>query len=296
MPIITPKAPRWYDQQGNPLYEVPCKGKPGTMREFTLADARKMDPKPLVSVTTVIKDVLKKEGLEIYKLEQAIKSSLTLPRAKEPVDQYRSRAMATQAQDFSGFVNWCYENPPRFLDSEDEFAAKVAADMEQEAEDAAAFGKEIHRAIEAHLTGDMPTLQALPESVMPWLDEFCKWQESVLLTVNATELVVVSKEAGYAGRMDAHGQLNWEGAGESVLDFKTQRIKNGKPAFYPDWALQLAAYAYTFDGPQKPSLVSVVIDSTKPSPPIVKVWEEPRKHYNAFLNVLALWKYLKNHP
>jgi len=261
MPIVIPKAPRWYDQQGNPLYEVPCKSKPGTMRDFTLADARKMDPKPLVSVTSVLQVVAKPE-LEAWKIEQGIMAALTLPRLPdEPTDA---------------------------------FAARVVKDMDAQVDTAADFGRTIHRAIEAHLTGDMPALQALPESVMPWLDEFIKWQDSVQLAVHSTELVVVNTEAGYAGRTDCCGHIGWQGIGDCVLDFKTQHIKNGKPAFYPDWALQLAAYekALGFHA----SLMSVVIDSQKPSPPIVKVWEDSWRHYEAFLNALALWKYLKNYP
>jgi len=295
MPIITPKAPRWYDQQGNPLYEVPCKGKPGTMREFTLADARKMDPKPLVSVTSILQVIAKPE-LEAWKIEQGIKAALTLPRAKEPIETWKHRFALQRPDDFSleYAEQWCYDNPPRFADSEDQFAAKVVKDMDAEVDTAADFGRTIHRAIEAHLTGDMPALQALPESVMPWLDEFIKWQDTVQLSVHSTELVVVNAEAGYAGRTDCCGHVGWQGTGDCVLDFKTQRIKNGKPAFYDDWALQLAAYekALGFHA----SLMSVVIDSQKPSPPIVKVWEDPQKHYEAFLNALALWKYLKNYP
>jgi len=291
MPIVTPKAPRWYDQQGNPLYEVPCKGKPGTMRDFTLADARKMDPKPLVSVTSVLQVVAKPE-LEAWKIEQGIKAALTLPRQKESVKEWLARS--PKDIDADALLLWAFEFPPRFVDSEDEFAVKVVKDMESEVDTAADFGRTIHRAIEAHLTGDMPALQALPESVMPWLDEFIKWQDSVQLAVHSTELVVVNTEAGYAGRTDCCGHIGWQGIGDCVLDFKTQHIKNGKPAFYPDWALQLAAYekALGFHA----SLMSVVIDSQKPSPPIVKVWEDSWRHYEAFLNALALWKYLKNYP
>ena len=263
MPIVFPKAPRWYDQQGNPLYEVPCKGKPGTMRAFSLADARKMDPKPLVSVTSVLQ-VLAKPELEAWKIEQGITAALTLPRLPdEPTDA---------------------------------FAIRVVKDMNAEVDTAADFGRTIHRAIEAHLTGDMPALQALPESVTPWLDEFIKWQNSVQLTVHSTELVVMNKGKGYAGRMDLYGEIG--GIGEAVCDFKSQRVKNGKPAFYDEWALQLAAYAYA-NHPEMDAdvtMMNVVIDSQKPSPPIVKVWEDPQKHYEAFLNALALWKYLKNYP
>jgi hypothetical protein len=286
--LVTPKAPRWYDQQGNPLYEVPCKGKPGTMRDFTLADARKMDPKPLVSVTSVLQ-VLAKPELEAWKIENAIIAALTLPRQKESAELWMSRAFGLNSQEL---LDWAYSNPPRFLDSEEVFAEKVVKDMDSEVNAAADFGRTIHHAIEAHLTGDIATIQTLPESVMPWLDEFIKWQEGKLLAVYATEYVVVNKEVGYAGRMDLHGEIN--GIGEVVCDFKSQRIKNGKPSFYSDWALQLAAYekALGFHA----ALMSVVIDSQKPSPPIVKVWEDPQKHYEAFLNALALWKYLKNYP
>lgn len=262
--LIQPRAPRFYTPEGEALYEVPNKSKPGTTRPFTLADARKMDPHPLPSVTTILSETIRKPQLEDWKVEQGIMAALTLPRLPN--------------------------------ESTDAFAHRVVQDMSKEAEGAADFGRTIHQAIEAHLIGDVNTLQSLPETVMPFLDEFIKWQESVLLTVQATELVVTNKEIGYAGRLDIWGDLNWKGAGNSVLDIKTQHIKNGKPTFYDEWAMQLAAYAWTFEGTQKPSLVSIVIDSQEPKAPIIKVWENSLQHFQAFLDTLSLWRYFHEYP
>jgi hypothetical protein len=188
------------------------------------------------------------------------------------------------------------------VDSEDEFAVKVVKDMDSEVSSAADFGTMVHAAIEAHLKADIITLQQLPEAVMPYLDEFIKWQESALLTPASLELSVVNELVGYAGRLDFHGRMDLSGVGECVIDFKTQKTR-GKPRFYDEWALQLAAYSRCICSHQSsffkgvrhnlPACVSVVIDSEKPGPPAVKIWDEADGHWDAFLHAFGLWKYIK---
>lgn len=257
--IVKPKAPRWYQRNGEGVWEVKAKSKEG-MKAVTVREARELGLYP--SVTSILQVIAKPE-LEAWKIEQAILAAMTLPRL---------------------------ENEPT-----DAFARRVVEDSERQRDTAAEFGSTIHKCIEAHLTGDIMTLQAMPKEVLPWLDEFIKWQESALLTVYHTEYVVVNEALGYAGRLDIHGHLDLGGIGEMVLDLKTQRVRNGKPGWYDEFALQLSAYSRAINREQPPAMVSLVIDSQEPRPPFLKVWEEPEKHWEAFLHAFALWKYQKNY-
>lgn len=253
--IVKPKPPRWYQRNGEGVWEVKAKSKDG-MKPVTVREARELSLLP--SVTSILQVIARPE-LEAWKIEQAIMAALTLPRL---------------------------ENEPT-----DAFAKRVVEDSEKQRDTAAEFGSTIHKCIEAHLTGDIMALQAMPAEVMPWLDEFIKWQETALLTVYHTEYVVVNEAEGYAGRLDIHGQL--DGIGECVIDIKTQNVRD-RIKFYDEWAMQLTAYSRAVAIPF-PACVSLVIDSNKPSPPTLKIWDDLERHWMAFQHAFALWKYQKNY-
>ena len=86
---IPSQAGHWYDRQsGQPVYEVPMKSKEG-MRPTTIADARKCDLCPSV---TLILGAIDKPGLNAWKARQLLEASLTLPpRAGENLDDYAKR-------------------------------------------------------------------------------------------------------------------------------------------------------------------------------------------------------------
>ena len=65
----------WYDQEGNPKYTIV--GANGVERNTTLRDAKKHNYVP--SVTTVM-NLIAKPSLEHWKLTQALKTSMTVPR------------------------------------------------------------------------------------------------------------------------------------------------------------------------------------------------------------------------
>lgn len=262
--LVTPqRTARWYTRQGEALYQVPYKDKkkPG-MKEVTLREAREL--KLLPSVTTILQ-VMAKPELEAWKIEQGILAALTLPRK--------------EGEDLGVF------------------AKRVVQDSQQQVTEAADFGTVIHKMIEAHLTGNTEELQKLvTEETAPYLDCFIKWQGEVELDVYQSEQVVVNDVEGYAGRLDLHGRISTEDTRQDcVIDFKTQRIRDGKVKWYDEWPIQLAAYAHAGCWPIVPHLVSVVVNSEKPEPPWVRIWEDECSHWQAFQYVLALWKYLKNY-
>jgi len=87
---LASQAGHWYDRKtGEPRYEV--EGKQGRMRPSTLADARKLDLVP--SVTLILK-IAAQPGLEIWKARQILESSMTLPMLPgEIVDDYAKRVI-----------------------------------------------------------------------------------------------------------------------------------------------------------------------------------------------------------
>jgi hypothetical protein len=84
----TKESGHWYDRvTGQPCYYT--KSKNGSMRNTTLADARKKNYVP--SVSGIIK-VANSEGLNIWKLNQMLLSCLTLPRLQdEPEEAFIER-------------------------------------------------------------------------------------------------------------------------------------------------------------------------------------------------------------
>jgi hypothetical protein len=66
----------WYNQDGQPAYEVENKSK-GGMRPTTLRDAKQLNLVP--SVTTVM-DIMDKPGLNVWLQDRVLESALTMTR------------------------------------------------------------------------------------------------------------------------------------------------------------------------------------------------------------------------
>lgn len=115
--IIASESCHYYDRQGNPVYEVPNKSKPGTFRPVTIRDAKRLDLVP--SVTTVL-SILAKPSLSAWKENQILLSAATSPYDRNIMD-----AM--------------------------EWASKVLDDAQSQSKIAAEKGTDIHAAIEKYL-------------------------------------------------------------------------------------------------------------------------------------------------
>lgn len=250
----------WYRPDGTPCHEVPYAGKRGEngeMRATTLRDARKLGLFP--SVTNVL-SVKGKSGLENWKLEQAILSALTLPRSDG--------------------------------ESEDEFALRVVEDMNRQAADAAALGTKIHEQIEAwNLEG---SFSGTTGEILHLAEPYESWARANLAEIVAAEEKVVSTSVGYAGRLDLRARLKDDPSRIAVIDIKTQDLANKKkPAFYPEWAMQLAGYGdcdgIRGDAAPMPRLISLIIRRDKPDDPIMHEWEDPLDALDAFHACFRLW-------
>lgn len=261
--LITPsQSAHWYICTKSGAFR-PCHEVPrkdgSGMRATTLADARKMGL--LYSVTKVC-DVVRKPALETWKLEMGILAALTLPR--------------------------------RDGEAMDEFAYRVVEDMDQQSEKAKSFGSLLHKQVELDLVGKLHfpdwTCEKHLGLVRDWLKEHCE-------QVHASEIIVGDPALGVAGKLDLDCTLKQYG--RCIVDFKTQRVKDGKPAFYDEWPLQLACYRHArqrelFNAPNiiPMRIVSVVINSDPDKPEIYAHWWSDEIDYMAlFRGLLDFLKY-----
>lgn len=125
------ESTHWYDKSGAPAYTV--MGANGKERATTLRDARKSGYLP--SVTSII-GIAAKPGLENWKIDQALLSALTLPKADG--------------------------------ESLDQFMARAKQDAKEQSLKAAERGTEIHAGIESGFSGSPPT--EAYKAVRAWLD------------------------------------------------------------------------------------------------------------------------------
>lgn len=269
------RSAHYYRHDGSPVYEVP--GKNGRMRPPTVADAREQELVPGVSE---ILSLWPRPGLEIYKRQQDLLAALTLPRLDGETD--------------------------------DAFCKRVIEDSATHAKKAADFGSDIHRLFEACLrekTGTIP-IQVPLQPILPWAPYIIEWLDKNVRHVLFTEKTVVGP--GYGGRIDA-GVLLTDGR-LALLDIKTQGLKDDKCNFYDTWAMQLIAYEecdpwtdlnwgttptdkVQVSYQEEPTHLSVVLDSFKPSAPLVKEWTHDEMN-SAFLDFMAcfeLWQRVKQY-
>jgi hypothetical protein len=176
--------------------------------------------------------------------------------------------------------------PKKEGEAPDDFAARVVLDMDNVSEVAREFGTKIHdEAINWLQTGEKGPL-------WPFLDGLPKALDGYSFTT--LEEVVHSPAMGVAGRLDYSGKHSNNNA---IIDFKSQGVRGGKPVFYPEWGLQLAAYAACkFGYPDRfCELVSVIIPSGEPGPIAVKVWDDGPFLLSMFEHCLELWTWAKDY-
>jgi hypothetical protein len=219
----------------------------------TLREARKNDLLP--SVTTILR-CWPSPVLNTWKIENAIRACMQTRRApKEDGDAY---------------------------------AGRVVKKMNELRDFAADFGSEMHAAIRHRLAE-----RRWPDNLnhitkhLPALEQ----QVQRLPTPLAVESVVLNQNEGYAGTLDL---LTLSGRrGKVVLwDWKNQGVKPGKkPNHYPEWLMQMSAYARAIEGLRVDQYISVVVDRDDPQKIYPHVW--PSHLYDDawqdFLTCRDLW-------
>jgi hypothetical protein len=87
--------------------------------------------------------------------------------------------------------------------------------------------------------------------------------------------------------------------GKGILDFKTKKTEPDKPVdAYPEFGMQLAAYAATQYGPNAlPDVLAanVVISTTEPGRIEIVKHENLAALYGCFLSACEIWRFLKGY-
>lgn len=105
-------------------------------------------------------------------------------------------------------------------------------------DEAADAGTAAHKLAEAYILGQPYEVPAPDTDLGRTLAQFVKFLEDFRPEFEATEAVVANTTIGYAGSLDAIARVPMLGNRLLVWDWKTS--KSGP---YPEWALQVAAYA-----------------------------------------------------
>lgn len=255
------ESTHWYLKNGTPFYDVPKKDGSGP-RPAHVGDAFKAGA--YRSVTNVL-NVIGKPGLVKWQVEQAILSSLTLPRVMN--------------------------------ENEHQFAERVILDAESQTRKAAELGTLMHAYAEDYLqNGALPK----PERDQAIMAPFFAWVQQNVGAVVYSEIAVVNHEHCYAGKLDACVEM--KDGSVAIIDIKSKDVKTNakgepKPEFYEEWAMQLAAYEKCSrpDGLPMGScrLISIVLNRQAPGL-FTEEWTTGKaNHYRAFLAACELWSYYK---
>lgn len=175
-------------------------------------------------------------------------------------------------------------------ESDADYVARVVKAADSRRDTSATLGTAIHKAIEDEGTND-PQLQ-------PFYQAYAEWATVNVDQTISRELKIADTRIGVAGTVDR--VIRHKEHGLTVIDFKTQRVKDGKAAFYESFPRQLsfyaAAYAYKNSVPI-PRIMSVVMDSQKAGAPQTKLYtpEQQQQSYKEFLCHVWLWSSVKNH-
>lgn len=261
MIIVRPeKSSHWYYRNGKACYEVPNKSKPDQMRSTTIKDARKHGLLP--SVTSILK-MIHKPALEAWKIEQAITSTLTMPK---------------------------HEGEPEPI-----YLQRIVEDYRSVAKDAAELGTAVHKSIELYQQSGIWAEvfgEKIDSKLGPIMKGYAPWAEENIREVLSSGLSFSTDS--YGGKTDM--MFSTRKVGRNVLaDFKTRSTKPGvKITRYPEMGMQLAAYANGLGLLGKVKLWNVVISTTEPGRIEVLDWSETaEQEYEAFANLLKVWCHVK---
>ena len=230
-----------------------------------LREARKTNPQPLPSPTTVLQ-LIKGEGLVYYFRKQMWESARTTPRQPGWTDE----------EDFEACLKYADEH------------SKIARER----------GGDFHTLIQRfHMSciGEAapPTC---PPQFAEQFDSYMRWYEKWVAKTISVEEVVVGD--GYAGRVDHVARLR-DGR-IAVCDVKSQALTKRKSFnHYESHAIQLGAYAGAWQktsGGRADALVSIYVSSNAPVTLESYVWPgEPSFYHGLFVKLLDVWCFSNNY-
>lgn len=253
----------WYTRAGEPCYEVPKKSNPSEMRATTLRDAKELGLLP--SVTTIL-DVLRKPGLENWKIEQAVLSVLTTPRALgEADDAFVERVLHTERQ------------------------------QDAEAQKARDLGSAVHDAMERWFSG-----RDVPADLRPWIEPAAREVGKFGRYVTAEKILVGE---GYAGRTDLILETDAEWL---IFDFKSAKRLPDKPwpenqlqlaAYAAAFHRMTSRESVVFDAeqPKRIRVANCFISTTEQGKFVIHEHSEWQRSFNqGFRPLVEVWQWVNN--
>lgn len=194
-------------------------------------------------------------------------------RANPQLDRWIKNQVA------KSFVN----NPRLDGETDEAYAARVLTIADSGRDEAALRGTAIHAAIERGGTDD--------PVIAPFYAAYLPWHTANVDTDIGSEVKMADPVIGVAGTVDRIVMHRQHGL--TILDYKTQKVKAGKAAFYDSFPRQLSFYAGAYRRKHGilPRIMSLVIDSQVPSAPYEKLYtpEEQEDAYREFLCHAWLW-------
>jgi hypothetical protein len=164
--VMPVEGSHFYTRDGQPLYDVELKTRPGEWRRATVADARKADAYPS---TTTVGGILDKPALVAWKINNVLLAAATMPRIEN--------------------------------ESADDWAKRVQADADGMSSGAADLGTLVHRMIEDYFAGRSTPAEGYEKYLNP-IDAWVK-AEGIIFT--GLEKVCVNTELKYGCKVDAVG-------------------------------------------------------------------------------------------
>lgn len=234
----------------------------GQLIDGGLREARKVNGLP--SPTTVL-SMIKGEALIRYFRRQMWEAAATTPRLSGQSDD----------DHFEACVKWADQHGKAAREKGGDFHSLI---------------QRFHQSVIGEATPPV-----VPAQFADQYDAYLRWYETYVSRTLAVEAAIIG--AGYAGRLDHCCLLN-DGR-VAVTDTKTQDLKKrSRFNYYPEWALQLGAYAGALQPIQGVDvLVSVVVSSGPPPVALeAKYWERSPSHYtDLFLGLLRVWCHANNY-
>ncbi len=162
------------------------------------------------------------------------------------------------------------------------------AECERISRESAAFGTEVHKIVEGHLTGEYVVSTNVRQ--VECANHIIKWLQEIKAKPLHIERELIDKKLGLIGHCDLLAEINGH---NYIVDFKTSK-KVGKS--YP---LQLAAYSYMAERQFKIKIDNGVIVRTPNDPKaepqfeVVEYHELKKQYWPIFKQALAVFKYFK---
>lgn len=232
----------YYFPDGRPCHTVPNLSKPGTERNTTLADAKKLG---LLKSISVVLRVIEKPALTAYKINQHLRAAFELERGEGEDDDHFARRVIDRAGEHAGT--------------------------------AAAFGTRMHEYIEYKLSDGQLPEPLLTMGDWPVLGALGAWLERYPIVVESLERNLAREDLNIGGRVDCVGEIPSLGVPLSIIDWKSQGVlhkpkrKINWPYFthYREHKFQTAGYSL-LDGRGLPTCVVYVASDVPGMVEVVK--------------------------